>query len=181
MLAVQMREPLTERALEAIRMPALCLVGIWLVSKHTLHLRGIPEYCAAVDLHGAFHCQMQQVANLLQTGDYPQTLRLLNAPGPFQSTSNSFANAIMALDRRILLRPAPRKTSPEQINCRPALLRIESSAALECVAGGDGSLLHSLAEPVNALGGAAVGEGLRADRTALHLLQMIVADRGCRT
>lgn len=74
-----------------------------------------------------------------------------------------------------------RKTSPEQINCRPALLRIESSAALECVAGGNGSLLHSLAEPVNALGGAAVGEGLRADRAALHLLQMIVADRGCRT
>ena len=110
LLAAQMREPLTDRALEAIRIPAVCLVGIWLASEQTLHLRGTPEYCAVVDLHGAFHGQMQRIANLLQTGDYPQTLRLLNGPGPFQDASNSLANAIMTLDRRTL-----RRSSPEQI------------------------------------------------------------------
>jgi hypothetical protein len=107
LLAAQMREPLTDRALEAIRIPAVCLVGIWLASEHTLHLRGTPEYRAVVVLHGVFHSQMQRVANLLQTGDYPQTLHLLNAPGPFQDASNSLANAIMALDRRTLPKPWP--------------------------------------------------------------------------
>lgn len=109
LLAAQIREPLTDRALEAIRIPAVCLVGIWLASEHTLHLRGTLEYCAVVDLHAAFHGQMQRVANLLQTGDYPQTLQILNAPGPFQDASNSLANAIMALDRRLLLKPAQEK------------------------------------------------------------------------
>jgi hypothetical protein len=110
LLAAQMREPLTDRALEAIRIPAVCLVGIWLASEHTLHLRGTPEYRAVVVLHGVFHSQMQRVANLLQTGDYPQTLHLLNAPGPFQDASNSLANAIMALDRRTFPKPWPEKS-----------------------------------------------------------------------
>jgi hypothetical protein len=110
LLAAQIREPLTDRALEAIRIPAVCLVGTWLASEHTLHLRGIPEYCAVVDLHNAFHSQMQRVADLLQTGDYPQTLHLLNAPGPFQDASNSLANAIMALDRRTFPKPWPEKS-----------------------------------------------------------------------
>lgn len=97
LLAAKMHEPLTDRALEAIRIPAECLVGKWLLSEHTLHLRGTPEYRAVFTLHAEFHNQMHQIANLLQTGDYPRTLLLLNEPGNFQSVSNSLANAIMAL------------------------------------------------------------------------------------
>jgi hypothetical protein len=107
LLANQMHEPLTDRALQAIRSPGDCLVGKWLVSEHTLHLRRSPEYRAVFDLHTAFHGQMLRIANLLQTGDFPRAERLLNAPGPFQIASHSLANAIMALNRRARPRVAP--------------------------------------------------------------------------
>jgi hypothetical protein len=99
LLAAQMREPLTDRALKAIRYPDECLVGIWLLSDDTLHIRSTPEYRAVRDLHTAFHDQMLAISNLIQTGDFPQAERLLNAAGSFQNASNALANAIMALGR----------------------------------------------------------------------------------
>jgi hypothetical protein len=99
LFATQMREPLTPRALHAIQNPDECSAGIWLLSAQTFHLRATPEYRAVRDLHYAFHAQMKQIAGLIQAGDYVQAERILNAPEPFQSVSNSFANALMALDR----------------------------------------------------------------------------------
>lgn len=100
LLAAQMREPLTDRAIQAIRRPDHCLVGKWLLSEDTRRLCGIPEHRAMIDLHVAFHDQLLKVATLLRAGNFDQAERLVNQPGPFQDASNALANAIMALDRR---------------------------------------------------------------------------------
>jgi hypothetical protein len=100
LLAVRMREALSERATLSINRPHECSIHRWLLSKHTLRLRGTPEYRVALDLHLAFHVQMQRIALLLNTGQFEQAGRLLNSPETFQSASNAFANALMALDRR---------------------------------------------------------------------------------
>jgi hypothetical protein len=100
LLAVRMREPLSERATLSIHRPQECSIHRWLMSKHTLRLRGTAEYRTALQLHLAFHVQMQRIALLLNTGQFEQAGRLLNSPESFQSTSNAFANALMALDRR---------------------------------------------------------------------------------
>jgi hypothetical protein len=100
LLAVRMREPLSERATVSIHRPHECSIHRWLLSKHTLGLRGTPEYRNALDLHLAFHVLMQRVALLLNTGEFEQAGRLLNSPENFQNVSNAFANALMALDRR---------------------------------------------------------------------------------
>ncbi|HEV2619068.1 MAG TPA: hypothetical protein VGU23_03930, partial [Acidobacteriaceae bacterium] len=62
LLAVRMREPLSERATLSINRPQECSIHRWLVSKHTLRLRGTPEYRTALELHMAFHVQMQRIA-----------------------------------------------------------------------------------------------------------------------
>jgi hypothetical protein len=100
LLAVRMREPLSERATLSINRPQECSIHRWLVSKHTLGLRGTPEYRSALELHLAFHMQMQRIALLLNNGQFEAAERLLNPPATFQSASNAFANALMALDRR---------------------------------------------------------------------------------
>jgi hypothetical protein len=99
LLATQLREPLSERATRSIAHPEECSIRRWLLSQHTQHLRGTPEHRAVLDLHAAFHSQMLKVATLLRAGDFDQAERLINQSGPFQDASNSFANAIMALDR----------------------------------------------------------------------------------
>ncbi|HEX9202161.1 MAG TPA: CZB domain-containing protein [Acidobacteriaceae bacterium] len=99
LLAVRMREPLSDRALQSIQYPEQCSLGKWLLGKHTLHLRSTKEYLAAVDGHQAFHRQMLAIAHLINSRKFDEAERLLNFPGPFISASNSFANAIMALDR----------------------------------------------------------------------------------
>jgi hypothetical protein len=100
LLAVRMREPLSERATLSIHRPQECSIHRWLLSKHTLRLRGTPEYRKALDLHLAFHVQMQRIADLINTGEFEHAGRLLNSPATFLTTSNAFANALMALDRR---------------------------------------------------------------------------------
>lgn len=100
LLAVRMREPLSERATVSINRPHECSIHRWLLSKYTLGLRGTPEYRVALDRHLAFHVQMQRIALLLNTGEFEQAARLLSSPENFQSASNAFANALMALDRR---------------------------------------------------------------------------------
>jgi hypothetical protein len=99
LLAVRMREPLSPRAMRSIQRPEECSIYKWMLSEHTLPLRGTPEYRAALELHAAFHSQMLAIANLINGADYDQAERLLNAPEPFQSASTALANAIMALDR----------------------------------------------------------------------------------
>ena len=101
LLAATIREPLTDRATHSIQHPEECSIHKWLLSEHTLHLRGTPEHRAVLDLHAAFHGHMLRIANLLNAGDFDQAERLLNAPEPFQNASRSLANAIMALGRRI--------------------------------------------------------------------------------
>ena len=83
MLAARMREPLSARAIRSLQHPEECSIRKWLVSEHTLHLRGTPEYHAALELHTAFHGQMLAIANLINAGDYEQAERLLNAAEPF--------------------------------------------------------------------------------------------------
>jgi hypothetical protein len=100
LLAVRMREPLSERATNSIHRPQECSIHKWLLSKHTLRVRGTAEYRAALDMHLAFHTQMQRIAGLLNTGEFEQAERLLNSPENFLNLSNAFANALMAVDRR---------------------------------------------------------------------------------
>jgi hypothetical protein len=99
LLATRMREPLSRRATHAIQHQQDCSIQIWLLSKHTLHLRAAPEYRAVCDLHTAFHGVMQRIADLINAGQFDQAEHLLNSPEPLQNASNSLANAIMALDR----------------------------------------------------------------------------------
>jgi hypothetical protein len=99
MLAVRMREPLSDRAQHSIRYPEQCSIGKWLLSEHTLHLRHTKGYLAVLDEHEGFHRQMLCILNLINSGDFDEAECLLNSRGPFLSSSNSFANAIMALDR----------------------------------------------------------------------------------
>jgi len=99
LLAARIHEPLSERAMRAIHYPEECSIGKWLLSEHTLHLRGRPEYLAVVEQHSAFHGQMLAIANLINDGEYDHAERLLNAAEPFQNASTALANAIMALDR----------------------------------------------------------------------------------
>jgi 1-deoxy-D-xylulose 5-phosphate reductoisomerase len=97
--ATQMREPLSERATYSVQHPEECSVGQWLLSRHTLHLRTMPEYRAVIDLHTEFHREMQTIALLINTADYAAAACLLNAPTGFQQVCNTAAHAIMALDR----------------------------------------------------------------------------------
>jgi hypothetical protein len=111
-LAAALREPLTERATRSIQHPEECSIHKWLLSGHTRHLHGTPEYRAVCDLHVEFHVQMLQIANLLNSGDFAEAERRINAPTPFQSASNALANAVMALSRhrpssQLCNQPAP--------------------------------------------------------------------------
>jgi hypothetical protein len=105
LLAARMHEPLSERATRAIHHPEECSIRKWLLSDHTLHLRGRLEYLAALDQHTAFHRQMLAIANLINGGEYEQAERLLSAADPFQNASIALANAIMALDRSVAGKP----------------------------------------------------------------------------
>lgn len=107
LLAAQMREPLSERATRSLTHPQECAIHKWLLSPHAEHLRGLPQYRAALELHATFHAHMLQVANLLRAGHFDQALLLINQPRTaFQEASNALANAIMALERQT--RPARR-------------------------------------------------------------------------
>lgn len=106
LLATRMREQLSQRAIDAIHHPDECSIGKWLLSKHALHLRATPEFRAVVELHLASHDHMRQVAALIRAGAFEQAECTLNAQEPFLSTSNAFANALMALDRLPPAKPA---------------------------------------------------------------------------
>jgi hypothetical protein len=97
--ATQLREPLSKLATRTIHQPDECSVGLWLLSRHTLHLRHMPEYSTVIDLHNAFHREMQTIARLINTGDYAAADRMLNAPTGFQHLCNVSGHAIMALER----------------------------------------------------------------------------------
>jgi hypothetical protein len=97
--ATQMREPLSKLATRTIQHPDECSVGLWLLSRHTLHLRHMPEYRAVVNRHTQFHQEMQTVARLINTGEYAAADRMLNAPTGFQYLCNVSGHAIMALER----------------------------------------------------------------------------------
>jgi len=112
LLAARMREPLSARATRSIQHPEECSIRKWLLSEHTLHLRGTPEYLAALDQHAAFHGQMLGIANLINGGEYEQAERLLNAAEPFQNASTALANAIMALNRIAAGKPAVQEALP---------------------------------------------------------------------
>jgi hypothetical protein len=100
LLAARMHEPLSQRATQSIQHPEECSIHEWLLSQHTRHLRGTPEYRTVLELHMAFHGSMLRIADLLNAGEYDQADLLLTSPKPFQNAANSLANAIMALDRR---------------------------------------------------------------------------------
>ena len=119
LLAARMREPLSERATRSIQHPEECSIRKWLRSERTLHLRGTPEYDAALDQHTAVHGQMLQIANLINAGEYEEAERLLNATEPFQNASTALANAIMALDRIPGGKPAPQKIIPVVVRKTP--------------------------------------------------------------
>ena len=99
LMATQMRERLSPRATQSIENPQECSIGLWLVSSHTLHLRGTSEYRAVLHLHFEFHREMQKIARLINSEDYASAERLLNEPIGIQTVSVAVANAIMALER----------------------------------------------------------------------------------
>jgi hypothetical protein len=100
LLAARLREPLSARALRSIQHPEECSIGKWLLSEHTLPLRGTAEYRAVLELHRAFHGHMHHIAGLIDAGRFDQAELALNSPEPFQNASNALANAIMALNRK---------------------------------------------------------------------------------
>ena len=100
LLAARLREPLSARATRAIEYPTECSIGKWLLSEHTLHLRGTAEHRTVLELHQASHGYMLHIAGLLDAGEFDQAELVLNSPEPFQNASNALANAIMALNRR---------------------------------------------------------------------------------
>jgi hypothetical protein len=100
LLAARLREPLSARATHSIQHPEECSIRKWLLSEHTLHLRGTAEYRAVLELHQAFHAHMLHIAGLIDAGAFDLAELVLNSPEPFQNASNALANAIMALDRR---------------------------------------------------------------------------------
>jgi hypothetical protein len=118
LLAARMHEPLSERATRAIEHPEECSIRKWLLSEHTLHLRGRPEYLAALNQHTAFHGQMLAIANLINGGEYEQAERLLNAADSFQNASTALANAIMALDGTVAGKPVSQEFNPVAVRKR---------------------------------------------------------------
>jgi hypothetical protein len=112
LLAARMHEPLSERAMRSIQYPEECSIGKWLLSEHTKHLRGRPEYQATHDLHAAIHHQMLAIAKLINSGEYEKAEGLLNAADPFQSASTALANAFMALDRIAVGKPVAQSLDP---------------------------------------------------------------------
>jgi hypothetical protein len=101
LLAARLHEPLSARATHAIQHPEECSIRKWLLSEHTLHLRGSAEYRAVLELHQAFHAIMLHIAGLFDAGQFDQAERVLNSCEPFQNASNALANAIMALNRAV--------------------------------------------------------------------------------
>jgi hypothetical protein len=97
--AARMREPLSARATRSIEHPEECSIRKWLLSGHTVHLRGTPEYRAVFERHTKFHGEMQAIAKLLNSGEYGAAERLLQTPDRFEAASLAVANAIMALER----------------------------------------------------------------------------------
>jgi hypothetical protein len=107
LLAARMREPLSARATNSLQRPEECSIRRWMLSEHTLHLRGTAEYQAALDQHLAFHGQMLRIADLINAGDFEQAERLLNNPEYFHNPSIALANAIMALGHPPASKSAP--------------------------------------------------------------------------
>jgi hypothetical protein len=105
-LAVKMRETLTPRCNHAIRHPAECAIGEWLLSPALAHLHRTPEHLALSAHHKHFHHEMLKIATLINALDFESAARLLNDPnGTFQSAARATANAITTLDRTHKLKP----------------------------------------------------------------------------
>jgi hypothetical protein len=99
-LAVKLRESLTPRCNHAIRHPAECAIGEWLLSADLAHLHRTPEHLALSRLHKLFHHEMLQIATLINAADFEAAARLLNDPnGAFQNSAKATANAITTLGR----------------------------------------------------------------------------------
>lgn len=113
LLAARMREPLSARATNSLQRPEECAIRRWLLSERTAHLRGTPEYTAALDQHLAFHGQMLRIADLINAGEYDQAERLLNSPEHFHNPSMELANAIMALDHVTPSKQAQSENPPD--------------------------------------------------------------------
>jgi methyl-accepting chemotaxis protein len=98
-LAIQMREPLTPRAIRAIQYPDECSIGKWLLSPLTLKIRRTPEYRALVPRHEEFHAAMVEIAELINSGDFAAAERGLDPNGRFRKAAQAVACAITAVDR----------------------------------------------------------------------------------
>jgi len=98
-LAIQMSEPMSDRAMDAIENPAVCSIGRWLVSPGNIGVRRISEYAALVARHEEFHVEMQRIAHLINSGDYLGATRGLEPGGRFEAASKAIAGAITNLDR----------------------------------------------------------------------------------
>jgi hypothetical protein len=105
-LAVKMREPLTPRCMHAMRNPAECAIGEWLLSPALAHLHRTAELLALSAHHKQFHREMLKIAAHINALDFESAARLLNEPnGTFQSAARATANAITTLDRTHKLEP----------------------------------------------------------------------------
>jgi hypothetical protein len=94
-----LREPLSPRANRAIQHLEECSIGKWLVSQHTLSIRGIPEYRDLVARHEEFHRVMTAIAFYINHGDYEAAGRALAPGSSFRSAAQAISSAMMALDR----------------------------------------------------------------------------------
>lgn len=97
--AARLREPLSERAKRSIEQPGECAIRRWLLSDHTLSLRGTREFTAILERHLAFHREMQHIAVLLHSGLYAEAEQQLRNHTSFEHASIALANALMTLDR----------------------------------------------------------------------------------
>jgi hypothetical protein len=98
-LAVALRESLSPGATRAIEHLEECSIGKWLVSQHTLGIRGTTEYRDLVARHEEFHRVMTAIAFSINHGDYEAAGRFLAPNSSFRVAAQAISSAMMALDR----------------------------------------------------------------------------------
>lgn len=98
-LAIALNEPLSPSAIRAIEHSEECPIGRWLVSQHTLGIRGTAEYRDLFARHEDFHREVAQIASLINRGKYGAARRAIDPNSSFRLASLAISSAVMALDR----------------------------------------------------------------------------------
>ena len=86
-VAIALHEQLSPSALRAIQHSEECPIGRWIISQHTLSIRGTPEYRDLVTRHEEFHRELAQIATLINNGKYGAARRALDPNSSFRKAA----------------------------------------------------------------------------------------------